>query len=130
MLTLLLLVSLQTPGDWPAYGRDPGGARFSPLKQITRANVAQLQVAWTYHTGMPDMAGMRHRPPQLEVTPLVVDGLMYLSTPVGVIAALDPATGLERWHYDAGVDPHRGYGDFASRGVAFWRDNRGIPSAV
>jgi quinoprotein glucose dehydrogenase len=103
------------------YGRDPGGARFSPLTQITRANVAQLQVAWTYHTGMPVMAGMRHRPPQLEVTPLVVDGLMFISTPVGVIAALDPASGVERWRYDAGVDPHRGYGDFASRGVAFWR---------
>ena len=135
MLTLLLLVSLQTPppaapGDWPAYGRDPGGARFSPLTQITRANVTQLQVAWTYHTGVLDMTGMRHRPPQLEVTPLVVDGLMYVSSPVGVIAALDPATGVERWHYDAGVDPHRGYGDFASRGVAFWRDRRGVPSTA
>jgi quinoprotein glucose dehydrogenase len=132
MLTLLLLVSLQAPqahGDWPVYGRDPGGARFSPLTQITRGNVAQLQVAWTYHTGVTDMSGMRHRPPQLEVTPLVVDGLLYLSTPVGVIAALDPATGIERWHYDAGVDPHRGYGDFASRGVAFWRDRRAVPSA-
>ena len=121
MLTLLLFVSLQTQGDWPVYGRDPGGARFSPLTQITRANVAQLQVAWTYHAGMLDMTGMRHRPPQLEVTPLVVDGLMYLSTPLGRIVALDPATGVERWRYDAGVDPHRGYGDFTSRGVAFWR---------
>jgi len=129
MLTLLLFVSLQTPGggagDWPVYGRDPGGARFSPLTQITRANVAQLQVAWTYHAGMLDMTGMRHRPPQLEVTPLVVDGLMYLSTPLGMIVALDPATGVERWHYNAGVDPHRGYGDFASRGVAFWSGTGG-----
>jgi len=124
MLTLLLVISLQAPGDWPVYGRDPGGARFSPLTQITRANVAQLQVAWTYHTGIPDMSGMGHRPPALEVTPIVVDGTMYVSTPTGIIAALDPATGTERWRFDAGVNPHRGYGDFVSRGVTFWRDRR------
>src|SRR2546427_7239251 len=137
MLTLLPVVSLQAPppaapGDWPAYGRDPGGARFSPLTQITRDNVAQLQVAWTYHTGMPDMAGMPHRPPALEVTPIVVEGTMYVITPTGIVAALDPATGTERWRYDAGVNPHRGYGDFASRGVSFWRDSRaaaGTPCA-
>jgi quinoprotein glucose dehydrogenase len=128
MLTLLLVVSLQAPppapGDWPSYGRDPGGARFSPLTQITRANVAGLQVAWTYHTGMPDLTGMGHRPPALEVTPIVVDGTMYVSTPTGIVAALDPATGTERWRFDAGVNPHRGYGDFVSRGVSFWRDGR------
>jgi quinoprotein glucose dehydrogenase len=126
MLTLLLIVSLQAPppGDWPSYGRDPGGARFSPLTQITRANVAQLQVAWTYHTGMPDLTGMGHRPPALEVTPIVVDGTMYVSTPTGIVAALDPATGTERWRFDAGVNPHRGYGDFVSRGVSFWRDSK------
>src|SRR6266545_5037106 len=129
MLTLLLIVSLQAPGDWPAYGRDPGGARFSPLTQITRANVAQLQVAWTYHTGMPDMANMSHRPPALEVTPIVVDGAMYVITPTGIVTALDPATGTERWRYDAGVNPHRGYGDFASRGVSFWRDSRAAAGA-
>src|SRR2546425_9711852 len=126
MLTLLLVVSLQAlaPGDWPAYGRDPGGARFSPLTQITRDNVTRLTVAWTYHTGIPDMSSMSHRPPSLEVTPLVVDGTMYVITPTGIVTALDPATGTERWRYDAGVNPHRGYGDFASRGVSFWRDSR------
>jgi len=135
MLILLLALSLQSPvpgpqspEDWPVYGRDPGGARFSPLTQITRDNVARLQVAWTYHAGIPDMSSMSHRPPALEVTPLVVDGLMYVITPTGIVAALDPATGVERWHYDAGVDPHRGYGDFASRGVSFWRDTRTPPA--
>ena len=132
MLTLLLVVSLQAaaPGDWPAYGRDPGGARFSPLTQITRANVTQLQVAWTYHTGMPELAGMGHRPPALEVTPIVIDGTMYVSTPTGIIAALDPTTGTERWRFDAGVNPHRGYGDFVSRGVSFWRDGRAPAGGV
>jgi len=126
MLALLFILT-QAPGDWPVYGRDPGGSRFSPLTQITRANVARLQVAWTYHTGEPDMASMSHRPPALEVTPLVVDGLMYISTPAGRIVALDPATGTERWRFDAGVNPHRGYSDFASRGVSFWRDARAAP---
>ncbi len=124
MLILLLTLGMQAPGEWPAYGRDPGGARSSPLAQITRDNVTQLQVAWTYHTGEPDMAGMPHRPPALEVTPLVVDGLMYISTPTGHVIALDPATGTERWRFDAAVNPHRGYGDFASRGVTYWRDAR------
>jgi quinoprotein glucose dehydrogenase len=124
MLALLLALSAQLPGDWPVYGHDAGGARFSPLVQITRDNVAQLQVAWTYHAGIPDMSTMSHRPPSFEVTPIVVDGAMYVITPTGIIAALDPATGAERWRYDAGVNPHRGYGDFASRGVSFWRDSR------
>ena len=133
MLILLLVLSTQAPpapGDWPAYGRDPGGARFSPLTQITRANVAQLQVAWTYHAKLPDMSGMSHRPPVLEVTPLVVDSWMYLITPTGIVVSLNPATGAERWRYDAGVDPHRGYGDFASRGVAYWIDSRVPPGTT
>src|ERR671931_1796040 len=141
MLTLLLTLSLQSPapspspspqspGDWPAYGRDPGGARFSPLTQITRENVAQLQVAWTYHTGVPDMSSMSHRPPALEVTPIVVDGTMYVITPTGIVAALDPRAGTERWRYDAGVDPHRGYGDFASRGGSYWRDRPAAAGAA
>src|SRR5437870_11861432 len=130
MLTLQLIVSLQASGDWPAYGRDPGGARFSPLTQITRDNVARLQVAWTYHAGIPDMSSMSHRAPSLEVTPIVVDGTMYVITPTGIVAALDPATGTEKWRYDAGVDPHRGYGDFASRGVSFWRDSRAATGAA
>src|SRR5205809_88699 len=79
---------------------------------------------------MPDMSAMSHRPPSLEVTPIVVDGTMYVITPTGIIAALDPAAGAERWRYDAGVNPHRGYGDFASRGVSFWRDSHAAAGAL
>lgn len=112
------------PSDWPAYGRDPGGSRYSPLAEITPENVSRLTVAWTFNTGEASVAVRRGRPPALESTPLVVEGTMYLSTPLGRVYALDPAMGSVRWRYDPEVDPHRGYGDFASRGVAYWRDRR------
>src|SRR2546425_13316147 len=98
MLILLIALSTQTPaaGDWPVYGRDPGGARVSPLTQITRDNVTRLTVAWTYHTGIPDLSSMAHRPPSLEVTPLVGDGTMYGITPTGIGTGLRPATGTQR----------------------------------
>lgn len=120
----LLAAQAPAPSDWPAYGRDPGGSRFSPLTQITRENVGRLEVAWTYHTGDAGITPTKGRPPALEATPLVVEGTMYLGTPTGRVIALDPATGRERWRFDPRVDPNRGYGDFASRGVAYWRDAR------
>ncbi len=119
-------LSAQTvpPNDWPYYGRDAGGSRFSPLTQITRENVARLGVAWTYHTGELGLQPRRGAEPSLEVTPLVVDGAMYVSTPLGRVIALDPMTGRERWRFDARVDPQGGYGDFTNRGVSTWLDSR------
>ena len=113
--------------DWPAYGRDPGGTRFSPLSRITPDNVARLAVAWRYQTGEPDLD--LGRQPSLQVTPIVVDNVMYISTPLGKVMALDPATGREIWRYDARVNPKGGYGDFASRGVAMWVDTTLEPGA-
>src|ERR671910_1975423 len=117
----------QVTRDWPVYGGDAGGARFSPLTRITRDNVATLTVAWAYHTGEPafDLA----RQPSLQVTPIVVDNVMYVSTPLGKVMALDPATGREIWRYDARVNPKGGYGDFANRGVATWVDATQKPGA-
>ena len=111
----------QAVRDWPVYGGDAGGSRFSPLARITRDNVAKLIVAWRYHTGEPafDLA----RQPSLQATPIVVDNVMYISTPLGKVMALEPATGHEIWRYDARVNPKGGYGDFANRGVATWVDS-------
>jgi quinoprotein glucose dehydrogenase len=106
-------------GDWPAYGRDPGGERFSPLDAITSRNVASLRVAWTFRTG-DAYQPPRSRPTAFEATPLHVDGTLYLSTPVGRVIALDPITGQQRWAFDAKVPRDAGYGDFASRGVSTW----------
>ena len=113
----------QIDGDWPAYGRDQGGERFSPLDAINRGNVTSLQVAWTFRTG-DAYQPPKSRPTAFEATPLHVDGTLYLSTPLGRVIALDPVTGRQRWAFDAKVPRDAGYGDFASRGVAIWqRDN-------
>jgi quinoprotein glucose dehydrogenase len=123
------LVAQQPASDWRVYGRDAGGTRYSPLTQITRENVGQLVPAWTFHTGEAAVNTEGRNGPSLETTPLVVDGTMYLSTPVGRVYALDAATGAVRWRFDATVDPTEGYGDFASRGVAYWRSRVGSPNA-
>lgn len=117
-------------GEWPAYGRDPGGTRFTPLTQITPANVARLEVAWVYHTRDMDVQVDKGRPPALEDTPLMVDGTMYVLTPPGHIIALDPANGHARWVFDAHVDLKGGYGDFASRGLAVWLDHSASPGTA
>jgi quinoprotein glucose dehydrogenase len=110
------------PGDWTAYGRDPLGSRHSPLKQLDPASVANLQVAWTYSTGEAELRGGSNR--SLEVTPLVVDGTMYLITPLARVIALDATTGKELWVYDGALDRNRRFGDHTSRGVSTWLDPR------
>jgi quinoprotein glucose dehydrogenase len=108
-------------GEWPVVGGDAYGAKYSPLEQIDRSNVGNLRVAWTYRTGEADLE--TNREPRLSATPIVVDGVMYVGTPLGRIIALDPETGEEFWTFDAGVNVQRGYGDFTNRGVATWLDH-------
>src|SRR5580693_1272746 len=86
---------LAQSGDWPNVGNDPGGMRYSLLKQITPANVDKLARAWTYDTGDPG-GGFRGT----EATPIVVNGVMYFSTPGSKVVALNAATGAEVWKYD------------------------------
>ncbi len=119
-LGVVRLLAAQAATDstaWTAYGHDAGGTRYAPLDQITRANVAGLELAWVHRTG--DLLDGRGR---FEATPLFVDGLLYLATPLGRVLALDPASGDERWSYDPRIDLHGDYGDFANRGVSTWLD--------
>ena len=110
--------------EWPSYGRTPYGDRHSPLRQITRANVSTLEVAWRFHTGEGAPEFKTRAPTALEVTPLVFRGTMYVSTPLGRVFALDPTTGRQRWVYDSQVDRTIYFGDFANRGVALWLDSK------
>jgi quinoprotein glucose dehydrogenase len=111
---------LAADGDWPNYGRDAGGTRFSPLKQIDKTNVDKLQVAWEFHTGEP-----KSRNSAFEATPIFVDGTLYLSTPFNQVIALDPATGQEKWRYNPEVDRTKGYSENTSRGVGYWKNPQG-----
>jgi len=101
-------------GNWPSYNGDYSGRRFSSLKQITRENVAQLKAQWVFHSPTTG---------DLEVTPVVVDGIMLLGAANDVFA-LDARTGRAIWHYERPIS--EGLIDDASqhhnRGVAVWHD--------
>jgi len=134
--------------DWPTYGHDPGGMRYSPLAQINTTNVTHLTAAWTYGMrpasaappadaaasrdatpgsvdaaqadrrlaeGAGPFARRRARFSASQATPLVVGGLLYLSTPYRRVVALEPETGREVWTYDVA-----GPGQPSLRGVEYW----------
>ncbi|MGH9940270.1 MAG: membrane-bound PQQ-dependent dehydrogenase, glucose/quinate/shikimate family, partial [Blastocatellia bacterium] len=73
--------TVQGGNEWPAYGRDAGGARYSPLSQVNRGNVGQLKIAWTYRTGAEEVKAVSAGNAAFESTPILVDGLLYLTTP-------------------------------------------------
>jgi quinoprotein glucose dehydrogenase len=98
-------------------------SQYSPHGAINRENVAKLRQVWIYRTGdpvtpLPD----RSKRPAFEATPVYADGLLYIASPYGKVAALDPLTGKERWAFDAKIDRQGNYGDFANRGVSLWLD--------
>jgi quinoprotein glucose dehydrogenase len=110
--------------EWPNYGNDPGGMRYSALAQINRENVSKLKVAWIFHTGdVSDGSGGRKRS-GFEATPILVDGTLYVTTPFNRVIALDPETGKQRWAYDPEIDKTLDYGDgLVNRGVSTWLDS-------
>lgn len=111
--------------EWPTYGHDPGGMRFSPLTQISPANVAGLKVAWVYHM-RPEAAPGREAAGLAgsEVTPIVADGLMYVATPFNRVVALDPTTGKEVWAFRLPS------GNPSTRGVEYWAGDAETPAQV
>jgi len=121
--------------DWRSYGHDAGGMRFSPLAEIDRGNVSRLVRAWTYHTGelqpRADSASARdvRRPPSFQTTPLMVGGVLYLSTPNQRVVALDAETGQERWRYDPYAERTQDRVAAPHRGVAYW-EGRGSGGAI
>lgn len=106
--------------EWPMYNRDLAATRFSPLTQITTRNVARLTRAWTYKIGKVRAEGITGGS---ELTPIVVNGMMYIAANARVVA-LEPETGKEIWTYEMKN------GEPTRRGVAFWPGDGNIPPRV
>ena len=138
-----ILPALSAQTDWPVYGRDAGAMRYSSLKQINTKNVAKLELAWTYDTQAPvtqaplpgraggeGAAGARGRAatarPRMRrssTTPLVIGGVMYLSTAYNRVLALEPETGKKIWEYESQHTP-------AMRGIAYWPGDEQLPPQI
>src|SRR4030095_909460 len=115
--------------DWPGTEGAPGGGRYSPLTEITRENVTELRVAWTYRHG-DFWAGSFplpvNRGSAFESTPIVVDGRLFFPPRRNRVIALDPETGRELWTFDPKLERGRAYANmWINRGVAYWRDDAG-----
>ena len=123
---LLLAATLLSPvaglqaadGDWPVYLGDKASTHFSTLKQINRNNVHRLQVAWTYHSGDAREEGRS----QIQCNPLVIDGVLYGTSPQLKLLALDAVTGRELWRFDPFADRAAAGSVGVNRGVVYWAD--------
>jgi len=137
--------------EWPTYGHDPGGMRFSPLTEINPRNVDKLKVAWVYHMrpegyvapmrggggGYAEEGGAGGRGPgggrgrgggtgfaPSENTPLVIDGVLYMTTPYARVVALDPTTGKELWSF------HLPTSSPSTRGLEYWAGDSQTPPQI
>ncbi len=141
LLAALLLLACQArhyepaadaaAADWVDYGGDRGGLRYSPLADVTPANVASLEVAWVHHSGDVADDRLEHGESAYELTPILVDGTLFGCTPFNRVFALDPETGEERWVFDPEIDLGGRYANqLVCRGVSSWRDPARAADAV
>src|SRR5882757_10053015 len=121
-LALLATAAIAAGTDWQTSGHDLGGQRYSPLTQIDKSNVANLQIAWTYHM---TPAGYTGRPRLVEAIPIVIGNSMYIASSYGEIIALNATTGEELWKYklpDTDIP--------TARGVAYWKGDKDHPATI
>ena len=115
---------------WPAYGGDAGGQRHSPLTQIDPANVHRLRVAWTFRTGELGQGVKDWKRAAFEATPVLHDGVLYLTTSSTDVLAVDAATGTLRWRHASQSRKDLHYSDGVSRGVSLWVDEAAATGAA
>jgi quinoprotein glucose dehydrogenase len=119
-------------GQWPSYGADSGHSKYSPLDQINADNVQRLEIAWTWDSVDQAIRDNNEvirergsfRSYAYEVTPLMVNGVLYTTTSLGQIAAIDPASGETLWSFDPVLylDGRPAVHGFTTRGLSYWTD--------
>ncbi|PYR66024.1 MAG: pyrroloquinoline quinone-dependent dehydrogenase, partial [Acidobacteria bacterium] len=107
---------------WSASNHDQSANRYSPLTQITPANVSTLQRAWSIHL---EPAGYSGKLITDEAIPLVIGNTMYVGSPYGAVIALDATTGAEKWTFQL---PNKDIP--AKRGIAYWPGGDGRPASI
>jgi glucose dehydrogenase len=133
----LFAFTLHAQTDWPVFGHDPGGMRYSPLKQVNAGNVAKLKLVWTFDTeaaapppqrppgAVETVPGEVRRPRarRAESVPLVVNGVLFMGTAYNRVVALEPETGKKLWEYESAHTP-------ALRGIAYWGGTKDLPPQI
>jgi quinoprotein glucose dehydrogenase len=119
----LVLPVLYAQNDWPAYAHDPGGQRFSPLKQINTTNVSKLTPAWSYQM---KKEGEPFRLSQS--IPIMVNGVVYLGYPYNRVAALEPETGKLLWEFVGKAANRTTLGSM--RSLAYWPGDKQTPPQI
>ena len=113
--------------EWLSYGGDKASSKYSPLAQISGDNFKSLKTAWTWQSAEEEVAKTNHlKTWAWESTPLMVGGVLYISTSLSQVAAIDAATGKTLWVYDPetwknGTPSNNG---FVHRGVAYWAEGK------
>jgi quinoprotein glucose dehydrogenase len=131
-VALLILAAVATSAHsaversdgWSAYGGDPGGARYSSLRQITANNVSELKVAWSFRTGELGQGVKDWRRSAFEATPILHEGTLYFTTSSTDVIAVNAASGQLRWRHDSQSRKDLHYSDGVSRGVSLWVDEQ------
>jgi quinoprotein glucose dehydrogenase len=108
--------------NWPFYGKDAGGCRYSPLSQINTENISRLKPVWVFRTGeLETYQGTKAlSKAAFETTPIMINHTLYFSTPSDRVFALDALTGKQLWIFDPKVNLHDDYSEITSRGVSAW----------
>ncbi len=124
-LVILTLPALNAQNDWPSYARDPGGQRYSLLKQINATNVSKLVPAWNYQ--MMKNEGQTRLSQSI---PIMVNGVLFVGYPVNRVAALEPETGKVLWEFAGKMIDQKRSNLGSMRSLAYWPGDKQTPPQI